>query len=106
MNNVKLIVTGLSRYSFNDETTGRLVQGCSVHYVDPQNQSGSDTMGYLPGKANCDYSVFDRLAKLEFPHICDAIVAINFTSKNKSFRITDFIPLEKLEVLSDLVVAR
>ncbi len=89
---MKVVVLGASRYSFEDEKTGREIEGCKVHYITIGDQGSEDQLGSIPKSETMPYSYFKELAKV--PGLYDATVTMQMSGRQLKAKITDFKFLE------------
>lgn len=77
-----MIVTGAQQYSFEDENSGRLVEGTNIFYVDYENPEFSNgRLGCLPIKMKTTPQVLQSLSKL--PAIYDLDFKMNPSASGK-----------------------
>lgn len=87
MENMKVVVLGANRYSFEDDK-GRTVEGCKVHYINIGNKPGENELGSIPKAQNMEYSFFNKIGQV--PGIYEAKLAFDMRGKNIRINITDF----------------
>ena len=63
----KIRVLYVKPFSFNDTESGKLIQGCKIHYCysDPINEK--EEKGFKCNFANVSYSLSDKLLNSELP---------------------------------------
>lgn len=88
MQNMKVVVLGANRYSFDDEKTGRTVEGCKVHYISLDNSTGDNEIGSIPMSQSMEYSFFNKIGQV--PGIYEAVTALDMRGKKLGIKIVDF----------------
>lgn len=102
MEKQKVVMLGTSKYSFTDKESGRLVEGCSVHYLDVDRSfQGGDKAGYQPLKTTLDISLFDKYKHYQFPLFANCDIDINFNAKKPYLKILGFEPLETIPFVEE-----
>lgn len=59
-----LLFIGCSKYDFTDEATGRVIKGCKVDLVSPDNRKGENVHGYEAVTVSAPFELFYDLYKL------------------------------------------
>lgn len=88
MQNMKVVVLGANRYSFDDKKTGRTVEGCKVHYISLDNSTGDNEIGSIPMSQSMEYSFFNKIGQV--PGIYEAVTALDMRGKKLGIKIVDF----------------
>lgn len=89
---MKVVVLGASRYSFEDERSGREVEGCKVHYVSLESVNEENSKGLLPKSETMEYGYFKELGTI--PGVYEANVQFVLQGRGLKAKITDFKFLE------------
>lgn len=80
-------VIGAKSYSFNDDKSGRLVEGVNVFYeTTPEDRNQG--VGIIPAKMNLPYESWDKVRNLPFPSICEPIMEQKLTTKGVKTFVT------------------
>lgn len=87
-NTMKVVVLGANRYSFEDQSTKRTVEGCKVHYINIGNAPGDNEIGSIPKAENMEYGYFNKLGQV--PGIYEAKVQFDMRGKKIQAKIVDF----------------
>lgn len=98
MDKMKVLVMHAVDYSFKDEDTGRLNEGCSIQYfmlgdhgelLQPvESSSGSGAVGYQRAKCSADIGLRKKITFL--PGIFDAEMQMSVGSDGKAnFKVVD-----------------
>ncbi|MCL6456515.1 MAG: hypothetical protein K6T85_00770 [Gorillibacterium sp.] len=91
----RVIVLGIGRYSFPDQTTGEIIEGSKVHYVEVNPQEEKDAQGYVPTVANMPLAYYDQITAI--PGIYDAEMNIKMSGKKPSLKVTGFTFISPVE---------
>jgi hypothetical protein len=98
---VRLLVTGVSRYSFKGED-GKVLQGAKVHGVDLDNREDTeDSLGMLPVEVGADYDVFKHVKPDQLPGFCEASFTVK-TKKGKENKALVVIHITALKFVGPL----
>lgn len=73
MEKMQVVVLGANRYSFEDKSDGKTVEGCKVHYIQLSPTASDQVKGSVPQAANMPYGYFGELNKV--PGIYNAEIA-------------------------------
>lgn len=81
MNDVITLILAVQKWSFEDEKTGQLRQGVTVHLV-PTGQPSTDenTLGIRPMKYTLTLDEFSRFTGNRYPAMAKVDFAMNFTN--------------------------
>lgn len=88
METMKVVVLGANRYNFEDDKTGRTIEGCKVHFINIGNKPGENELGSIPKAQNMEYSFFNQLGQV--PGIYEAQLQMNMSGRNIRMDIVDF----------------
>lgn len=88
MNDIKVIVLGANRYSFEDQKTGKQVEGCKVHYVPVSGEESDHTIGSIPQSVNMPYAYFNKLNQV--PGVYDAELKMGMRGRNMTLTVAEF----------------
>lgn len=80
MSDELVTVLGVGRYSFNDDKSGRLVEGTTVHYYSHNDEKQSDLLGYKPAKATLPLDHYEKYQGKSFPF--DATIDFSLVIKS------------------------
>lgn len=96
---VDVVVTGVTKYSFEDNSTGKLIEGCNVHFLNLETEDNGNLVGYVPMKSSIPYDQFKKFTSLEYPQHCRATVKLFLASKRPSVKFTDFDPVGAIDLM-------
>lgn len=85
---MKVVVLGANRYSFEDEKSGREIEGCKVHYVTMDSGEEENQMGMIPKSENMPYAYYNQLGQV--PGVYDATVTFQLSGKTLKAKISNF----------------
>lgn len=91
---MKVVVLGATRYAFEDEKTGREIEGCKVHYVPIDSSAENNQRGLIPKAETMEYSFFNELSTV--PGLYEATVAFSMAGRNLKAKISDFSFIEPM----------
>lgn len=91
---MKVVVLGANRYSFEDRSSKREVEGCKVHYISLDDQGGQNQIGMIPLAENMDYGFFNKLGKV--PGIYEATISNQIRGRKLVPVISDFSFIEEV----------
>lgn len=97
---VDVVVTGVTQYSFEDQNTGKLIEGCNVHFLNLETEENSNLVGYVPMKSAIPYDSFKKFSHLEYPQFCKATIKLLLSGKRPSVKFINFEPIGNIN-LSD-----
>lgn len=83
-------VLAASRYSFEDEKTGRLIEGTKVVYYPHDVEVEPDRLGYQVANAKLPYSDFAHFQSKAFPFDAEIDYAITIKAGNPTFKVKAF----------------
>ncbi|RJG23305.1 hypothetical protein [Paenibacillus thiaminolyticus] len=89
---MKVVVLGASRYAFEDEKSGREIEGCKVHYVPIAASTENNQKGLIPKAETMEYSFFNELGTV--PGLYEATVTFSMSSKNIKAKVSNFSFIE------------
>lgn len=90
MMKTKVIVLGVSRYSFADQKTGEVIEGTKVHYVEASQNGEENNIGHTPQTANMPFRYFDDVSFNPIPAIADCNLRIDLTGRKPSIKVIGF----------------
>jgi hypothetical protein len=88
MEKMKVVVVGANRYSFEDKSDGKTIEGCKVHYMQLNPESNDNTKGSVPQAANMPFSYFNELGKV--PGVYDAVIVPEMRGSKLTLVIKEF----------------
>lgn len=92
MENIKVLLIGVKRYSFEDKDSGRLIEGTKAHFLQMVAAEDDNTYGFIPAVTTMPYHYYEQAKKLEMPQLCDAILTLQLSGSKPSVKVTDFVP--------------
>lgn len=63
----KIRILYVKPFSFNDTDSGKLIQGCKIHYCYSELTNEKEEKGYKCDFANVSYNLSDKLLSSELP---------------------------------------
>lgn len=91
MDATKVTVLGVSRYSFEDEKTNRLVEGTKVIYFPHDVETQEDRVGYQVASAKLPYTDYPKFVGKAFPFDAEIDYSIIIKGGQPTFKIKEFI---------------
>jgi len=86
----RVIILGVSRYSFPDQKTGQIIEGTKVNYVEQSRTDDENVVGHTPQTANLPYRDFDSLAFNPVPGIYDCTLKVDMSSRKLGVKVSGF----------------
>lgn len=92
MTNQNLVIeaVGARKYSFNDEKTGRLVEGVTVHHLTVQD----GCVGKIPSKISFPIALADKIGTFNFPSKFEVVTKQELRSKGVITKFVDLNPVK------------
>jgi hypothetical protein len=85
---MKVVVLGANRYNFEDEKTGKTIEGCKVHYINVGTTEEENVTGSIPKAENMPYKYFNELGQV--PGVYNAKVQFNMNGRKIVAKIVEF----------------
>lgn len=95
----RVIVLGVSRYSFPDKNSGEIIEGAKVNYVEERPADEENVVGHTPQTANVKYKEFDELYAQGVPGVYDAHMRVDMTGRQPKLKIDAFEFVEPFSLL-------
>lgn len=86
----RVIVLGVSRYSFPDQKSGELIEGAKVSYIEESPADEENVAGHTPQTANMKYGYFDTIYNSGVPAVYDANLTVSLTGRKPTLKIEGF----------------
>ncbi|NOU81537.1 hypothetical protein GC101_21990 [Paenibacillus sp. LMG 31459] len=86
----RVLVLGVSRYSFPDEKNGNIIEGAKIHYCDADRAEEENVIGHTPQTAVVDYKEFMTMYTSGVPGYYDASMRISLTGRKPTLKIDAF----------------
>lgn len=87
---VKVVVMGVSRYSFPDQKTNQLIEGTKVNYIEQVPADEENVIGHTPQSAVLDYHAFDKFLGKGLPAVYDCDLSVSLVGRKPSLKINGF----------------
>jgi hypothetical protein len=94
MENKKVMVLGVKRYSFNNRDTGELISGTKVHYYDLEPDLDENQVGFVASSENLPYEDFLSYKHMKLPAVCEAELSISLSGRKPVVKIKSFKQLQ------------
>lgn len=88
---LQIEVIGARAYSFQDDKTGRQVEGVNVFHL----SQAEDAVGKIPQKITLPYETWGYIRSLPFPNTYNVVTTQVFTSKGIVSKATGIEPVKK-----------
>lgn len=99
MNGQKVIVLGVSRYSFPNQETGEIIEGTKVNFIDTDEAKENDFLGFKQQTQNMPYALFGQFSNENLPGIYEMESKVDFSGKQLKIKITGFKFVSKLNLM-------
>lgn len=86
----RVIVLGVSRYSFPDQKTGEIIEGSKVSYIEETPADEENVNGHTPQTANMKYGYFEEMYASGVPGVYDANLTVSLSGRKPTLKIEGF----------------
>ena len=83
---MRVLLLSADKYSVTNETTGELLEGTTLYYLNNYRDDSNSSLGFKPTKMSASLSVFESIKKSGFdlPAFCDLEISTRPGAMNKA----------------------